>query len=115
MKESWHKKVLIKEFKDKKNQLVLIFLFALFTLVGGYFLGHTFIWEWKEWLSQPPVWHRLFYSALVYSTIGAYLFYSGFYKELYSFLKPLPGAYDIYTLLKAILWLVLMGIMFFLI
>ena len=70
-----------------------------------YFVGVPADLQWEE---RVPFWSlpSFLVSSITFSTIGAWLFKKGFYKELYNFI----GNYQVFTWIKAIIWAILMAI-----
>lgn len=113
-KNSWYKDIIIKTLKKERRSFQLIFtvVFLLFLLVWNKFTGKTFSWEWIDSISVPP-YVRLFYSALVFVSLGAVLYATGFYKILYQFFVGFLGDFKTYKEVKALIWIGLIALMYF--
>jgi hypothetical protein len=98
----WHKKAII---EGRKKTLISGAIAGCFFVVLGVWMfatGKTFTWQSIEVLSPLPPWAKL-WSGLTFSTTGFLLFHLGFYKALYNMIP----FYPLYSLVKAIIWLLL--------
>ena len=94
---------------------VFAVLFALTVALWHYFTGKVFEWQSISPVDEPDLLPRLFYSALVYVTLGAVLYAMGFYKFLYSLYRGTRGGYRAYKEMKGAIWVVLIWGMYFVI
>ncbi len=74
-------------------------------------MGKSFTWTDISPIDPPSIFVRIFYSALTFVTLGAFLYKIKFYKGLYRIL----GDWQSFKEAKAIIWVLLMGAMFFVI
>lgn len=74
-------------------------------------MGKTFAWTDISPIDPPSIFVRIFYSALTFVTLGAFLYKIKFYQGLYRVL----GDWRSFKEAKAIIWVLLMGTMFFVI
>lgn len=110
----WHKKVLTKYRREIIAGAVFSITFSLALLIWQFAMGKTFVWQTISPFSAPPLVYEL-YSALVFVTFGAFLYWIKFYRFLHFIFVKILGDWDLYKLAKAIIWLVLIGLMFWLI
>ncbi|MEX2437692.1 MAG: hypothetical protein WD449_00375, partial [Candidatus Babeliales bacterium] len=92
---------------------VFVLVVAITTLVWSYATGSVFAWKTISPIPEPSILVRLLYSALVYVTLGRILYILGFYQVLHAFVVGGLGDWGLYNDLKKLLWIVLMGVMFF--
>jgi hypothetical protein len=111
----WYEKVLKKNKKEIIAATTFSLVFALMCLLRHFFTGQSFHWETISPVEAPGLMPRLFYSALVYITLGAFLLYAGFYKFLYSLFRGTRGGYGAYKDTKGLIWRVLILVMYFII
>lgn len=109
----WYKKVL----KDKKDEIIvsviLAFVVLILTAIWYWWIGKGFEWQKIELISQPSLLFRLFYSALVYGTLGAFLYKIKFYKVLYWLLVVYLQDMKFYKETKNYIWGSLILVMYF--
>lgn len=114
-REPWQKRIL----KEKKKELVasvaFAFVLALVTLLWHYYTHKSFEWQSIDPLEQPALIPRLFYSGIAYVTIGAFLYFVGFYKFLYSLFRGMEGGWDDYNQAKGIIWLIIILVVYFIV
>ncbi len=102
---TWHKKVL----KENRNEIgysaAFSFIIALGYLLWVYFHGSVFEWRSISPLEQPSLIEREFYSAFVFVTVGAFLYYVvKLWKFLYFvFVKTLHDR-KLYEAVKYVVW-----------
>ena len=96
----------IKAIRDGSEKILissaLAVCFFIVLTIWIFATGKTFWWQSIEVLSPLPPWAKL-WSGLTFSTTGFVLFHLGFYRVLY---QAIPF-YPLYSLVKAIIWLVL--------
>lgn len=114
---TWYERILKKNKKEIILSAVFVFALALITTLWHYFTGKSFEWQNISPIEEPALLPRLFYSALVYVTLGWFLFHKlKFWKFLY---EPYRGggrrAYREYEKLKAAIWGLLILLMYFVI
>jgi len=100
----WHKKVLKEKKKEIISSAAFAAIFALTVLLWHYFTGKSFEWQSINPVEAPGLLPRLFYSALVYATLGAAIFSTGFYKLLYSLYRGTRGGWRKYNKMKDRIW-----------
>ncbi len=107
---TWYKKVLRSEGADIKSFLTWFSIFLLITLLWGFFSGKSFEWQTISPIDEPSIFHRAFYSALVFVTLGAFLYWIKFYRLLYyiSFKD-----WELFKALKGLVWGSLILLMYF--
>lgn len=111
-KVTWYKKIL----KEKQREIILSTIIFTFTLtLWHFFTGKSFQWQSINPVETPDLLPRLFYSALVYVTLGAFLYSIGFYKFLYSLYRGTQGGWRAYNRMKGRIWLLLILGMYFVI
>jgi hypothetical protein len=108
----WYKKV-IKENKTKIYYSALYIIVSSLAVLLWYFaLGKSYNWQEIEPLSAPSLLYRMFYSALVFVTFGAFLYKIKFYQNLhYLFVRSLRKR-RLYKDIKKIIWWSLIGLMY---
>lgn len=108
----WYKKVLLENKKTIISSAIFPLIFALVLLVWYFKLGNGFEWRKIEPISAPNLLEgRSFYSALVFRSLGAFLFGLGFYKLLHFLCVIVLSSWRLYKGIKKILWLFLTLIM----
>lgn len=108
---TWYQKALEKYGKDLLSGVIFSLICALAFLLWIYWVDKTFTWTDIRLIEQPSIFVRIFYSALTFVTLGAFLYKIKFYKALYQIL----GDWQLFKEAKAIIWVLLMGAMFFVI
>ncbi len=110
---NWYNKVLKVVVKEQ----VTIATFTVTALSGvltwRYGFHHAFAWQNITPISAPELFERVIYSALVFVSIGAFLYWAKFYKWLHGVI--VIGLEDrwLYRKVKAIIWGILMLVMYF--
>lgn len=112
---SWYKKALTNKRREVVSSVVFVVLFGLVITIWHYATGQSFEWHTISPIEEPGLLPRLFYSALVYVTLGAFLYEFGFYKALYALYRGTRGGYRAYKEMKALIWLGLILGMYFII
>ena len=108
----WHKTEIINLLKEKKNEWLFSCIF-LTTLLAWHFLsGQPFQWQNLEVVQTPP-WQRLLYSALVFVSLGWFLYWIKFYQLLHTVFIKKFGAFKAYKEIKVIIWGLLLLAMYF--
>lgn len=110
---SWHKNTLLKHKKEITQSAVLSFVLVLVFAVYSWHLGNTFVWEPISPIEQPSIFVRVFYSALAFIIPGAILYEIGYYKILHDIFVKGFGLWGLYNLIKAVTWIALMALMYF--
>ena len=100
----WYKEVLKKYIgkiiSSAMTYIVLVFIFLLWHFI----LGIKFQWQDITTLSQPTIFVRSFYSAFVFGTIGAFLYFIHFYELLKYIVVKKFRLLELYKIIKAVLW-----------
>jgi hypothetical protein len=108
---TWYQKTLKKYGKEILSGAIFSIICTLAFLLWIYGVGKTFTWTDISPIDPPSIFVRIFYSALTFVTLGAFLYKIGFYKALYQILDDWRSFKEA----KAIIWVLLMGTMFFVI
>jgi len=108
---TWYQKTLKKYGKEILTGAAFSIVCALAFLLWIYGIGKTFTWTDISPIDPPSIFVRIFYSALTFVTLGAFLYKIKFYQGLYRIL----GDWRSFKDAKAIIWVLLMGTMFFVI
>ncbi len=108
---TWYRKTLEKYRKEILTGAVFSIVCSISLLLWIFALGKTFTWTDISPIEQPSIFVRIFYSALTFVTLGAFLYRIGFYRALYRIL----GDWRSFKEAKGIIWVLLMGTMFFVI
>lgn len=111
---SWYKHAIIKTLKKEVRslKLILTIVFPL-TFIFWYKLsGKPFEWQWINPIAVPP-YIRLFYSALVFITLGFFLYLIKFYQVLYIIFVKVLGDFRSYKEAKGLIWFGLIALMYF--
>ena len=106
----WYKKVLLKNAKEIVGSGATYAILALVFLLWHFALGIKFEWQTISPLSAPSVFIRVFYSAFTFCTLGLLLYVIKFYKVLHDIVVKAFGMWELYNLIKAVLWAFLMYI-----
>jgi hypothetical protein len=104
MKNTWHTKTLKRYIKDTFKSTLTYLLIILVLLVWNFVLDIRFEWQPVELFTPPSIFHRIFYSALVFCTFGRALYYMGVYKFLHDIIVKGFGMWGLYNAIKAIMW-----------
>ena len=107
---NWHKKVLLGNAKEILSSGTTYAILALVLLLWHFALGIKFEWQAMSPLSEPSIFVRAFYSAFTFCTLGLLLYVIRFYKVLHDIVVKAFGMWEVYNLIKAVLWLFLMYI-----
>jgi len=107
----WYQKEIKKFFKETFNTTVFALLFLFSVSVWHFFLGQGYQWQTITPVPEPSMFNRLLYSALTFVTLGALLYKLKFYQVLYY----ISGDRRSFQEAKKIVWVVLVGLMFFII
>src|SRR3989338_218798 len=106
----WYKKVLLKNAKEIVSDGTTYAILALVLLLWHFALGVKFEWQNISPLSEPSIFVRAFYSAFTFCTLCLLLYVIRFYKVLHDIVVKAFGMWELYNLIKAVLWLFLMYI-----
>lgn len=111
---SWYKKILQRDKKEVVSSAIFAGVFALVLLVWNFILGKGFEWQTITPVSAPPLSYGI-YSALVFITLGYFLYEIGFYKLLADIVGRGLGDWGLYRGAKKIIWIVLIVIVIYLV
>ncbi len=112
-KISWYKDILIKYKKEIIASATFTIVFAIFLSIWHYVFGKSFAWKEIDPIPKPQEFIRFIYSALVFVTFGAFLYWIKFYKFLHSVIVGGLRDWKLYKDIKAIIWTSLILIMYF--
>ncbi len=104
----WHKRVLLKHAKEITTNGMTYAVIALVLLLWHFALDMKFQWQQIAPLSEPSIFVRAFYSAFTFGTLGLLLYVLRFYKVLHDIMVKAFGMWELYNLIKAVIWLGLM-------
>lgn len=107
----WYQKEIRKAFNEAINTVAFALLFLFSLSLWHFGLGQSYEWQTVTLISEPSIFQRAIYSALTFVTLGAILYRLGFYRLLYQII----GDWQSYKEAKRLVWLLLMGLMFFII
>jgi hypothetical protein len=111
---TWYKKVLAENKKEIIASAVISIVITLAFSVWYFINGKGFEWRVISPISQPSLLQRYFYSAFVFITIGAFLYYVvKLWKILYFIFVKTLGAWGLYNLVKSLLWTSLILLTYF--
>lgn len=106
----WYKKALLKNTRKIISGGTTYAIIALVLLFWRFVLGVRFEWQHIAPLSEPSIFVRTFYSAFTFCTLGLLLYVLQFYKVMHDIIVKIFGMWELYSLIKAVLWLFLMWI-----
>lgn len=106
----WYKKAIIKNAKEIASSATTYIILALVFLLWHFALGIKFQWQSISPFSAPSIFVRVFYSAFTFCTLGLFLYAIKFYKVLHDIVVKTFGMWELYNLIKAVLWVFLMYI-----
>jgi hypothetical protein len=109
----WCKKYLIQYKKEIVVSTTFTIVFTLFLLLWHYFLGKDFAWREIDPIPKPQEFVRFIYSALVFITFGAFLYWIKFYKFLHLAIVRGLKDWKLYKDIKSIIWTSLILVMYF--
>ena len=114
MHMTWYKKVLAENKKEIITSAIISIVITLAFSVWYFITGKDFEWRTISPISQPSLLHRYFYSAFVFVTIGAFLYYVvKLWKILHFIFVKTLGAWGLYKLVKWLLWTSLILLTYF--
>lgn len=108
---NWIRKTLKKHLKSSLVLVLLPVSFTIILIIANQFFWWNFDWKDVDYVEQPAPLVRLFYSALVYISLGAFLYYIQFYRLLYFIFWYTKTYKDI----KGAIWWSLILLMYFII
>lgn len=101
---TWYKHTLTKYRKEIISSAILSILFSFTLLFWHYGLGKCFVWTKIEPISAPDLFERYFYSAFVFVTLGAFLYFIRFYQFLHGVIVGIFGDWRLYKDIKGFIW-----------
>ncbi len=110
---TWYKKVLTENKKEILSSAIFVIIFALSILLWHFVFDKTFRWETITPVEEPSLLNRALYSALVFVTFGAFLYWIKFYQFLYSLIVKALRDRRLYQNTKRLIWGFLILIMYF--
>jgi len=114
MTMSWYKKILTENKKGIIQSAIISLVITLAFSIWYFISGNCFEWKTISPISQPSLLYRQFYSAFVFVTIGAFLYYIvKLWKFLYFILVKILRSWGLYELIKWALWTFLILITYF--
>lgn len=111
MIKEWYRKEIKKSIKETFDTTVFALLFLFTISIWHFFLGQDYQWQVISPVPEPSIFSRLLYSALTFVTLGALLYKLKFYQMLYH----ISGDWRSFQEAKKIVWIVLVGLMFFIV
>jgi len=108
-----HKKYLTEYRKEIIISTTFILVFTLFLSIWHYALGKSFVWKEIDPIPKPQEFVRFIYSALVFATFGAFLYWIKFYKFLHTVIVRGLGDWKLYKDIKSVIWTSLILMMYF--
>lgn len=109
----FHKKYLTEYKKEIIISTTFVLVFTLFLSLWHYVLGKSFVWKEINPIPKPQEFVRFIYSALVFVTFGAFLYWIKFYRFLHSVIVRGLGDWKLYKDIKSIIWTSLILVMYF--
>lgn len=101
---TWYIHTLTKYRKEIISSAVVSVLFSITLLLWHYGLGKSFVWTKIEPISAPDLFERYFYSAFVFVTLGAFLYFIRFYQFLHGIVVVIFGDWRLYKDIKGFIW-----------
>jgi hypothetical protein len=101
---TWYKNVLAKYKKEIISSAIFSIFFSLSILLWHYGLGKSFTWIKIEPFSAPNLVERYFYSAFVFVTFGAFLYWIRFYQFLHILTVRVLGDWGLFRDIKRFVW-----------
>lgn len=112
---TWYKNNIIKGLRETYVWAIFPLIFALIFLLWWYWLWFTFKWQEISPISPLEVPVRLFYSALVFLTLGRFLYKMHVYEILHTIFVRILWAFGLYRKIKEVIWMWLMWLMYLII
>lgn len=110
----WYRKTITDNKKEIISSAIISIIIAFAFSLWYFVTGKGFEWKTINPISQPSLLNRYFYSAFVFVTIGAFLYYVvKLWKILYFIFVKTLGAWGLYKLIKWALWTSLILIAYF--
>ena len=101
---TWYKHIFTKYRKEIISSAIVSVLFSVTLLLWHFGLGKSFVWTKIEPISAPGLFERYFYSAFVFVTLGAFLYFIRFYQFLYGMIVGIFGDWRLYKDIKGFFW-----------
>src|SRR3989338_10446654 len=98
---TWYKRILTENKKEIITSTTISIVITLIFSIGYFINGKGFEWRAINPISQPNLLHRYFYSAFIFVTIGAFLYYViKLWKILYFIFVKTLRAWGLYNFVK---------------
>jgi len=101
---TWYKHTLTKYKKEIIFSAILSVLFSITLLLWHFGLGKSYVWTKIEPISAPGLFERYFYSAFVFVTLGAFLYFIRFYQFLHGIIVGVFDDWRLYKDVKGFIW-----------
>ena len=101
---TWYVHTLTKYRKEVTSSAIISLLFSITLLLWHFGLGKSFVWTKIEPISAPGLFERYFYSAFVFVTLGASLYFIRFYQFLHGVIVGIFGDWRLYKDIKGFIW-----------
>jgi hypothetical protein len=110
----WYKQALAENIKEIVRSAIISIVITLAFSLWYFITGKGFEWKAISPIEQPSLLFRWFYSAFVFSTIGAFLYYVvKLWKFIYFVCVKILGSWKLYELVKYVLWTFLILLAYF--
>ena len=109
----WYEKVFEKNKKEVIRSAIISIIVALAFSLWYFTSGGSFEWKEINPVSVPSLFSGSLYSALVFITLGAFLYWIRFYKLLHSLIVRMLGNRELYRGIKRFIWISLILAMYF--
>lgn len=113
IKTTWYDHILTEYRKETVSSVTVFLIFVTTVTLWGLFSGKTFEWQSIEPISKPSIFNWRVYGAIVFISLGAFMYYTKFYKFLYSFFRGTKNGWREYNKTKKQIWGLLILFMFF--
>ena len=101
---TWYKHIFTKYRKEIISSAIVSVLFSVTLLLWHFGLGKSFVWTKIEPISAPGLFERYFYSAFVFVTLGAFLYFIRFYQFLHGIIVGIFSDWRLYKDIKGFIW-----------
>ncbi len=110
---TWYRKVIKENGKGIASSAAFAVIFALAILLWHFAFGKSFQWEAISPIEEPSIFNRVLYSALVFVTFGAFLYWIRFYQFLHHIVVRGLRDRQLYNGIKGLIWGSLILVMYF--
>jgi len=101
---TWYKHTLTKYKEEIIFSAIVSILFFIALLLWYFGFGKSFVWTKIEPISTPSLFERYFYSAFVFVTLGAFLYFIRFYQFLHGIIVGIFNDWRLYKDIKGFIW-----------